>query len=207
MKNSRFLLPVLVPGLLSTVIFSTLPGFGSEGPRPERVALVIGNDHYDFGTPLENAVADSRLIAKTLRGIGFEVIHAEDAGIDEFYAALERFKLRAGMAEIGLFYFAGHAIELDNRNYLLPSNAKLEASSQPPPVLPGPAWADRRDPRRPSEAAPPLHGKGALAVVRSRRGRLLPVPLPPCGRSATGLDIPNSNVADRSSLLGWADSH
>lgn len=96
----------------------------------ERVAFVVGNDTYAHGTPLKNAVADSRLVGKALQECGFKVIALENAGIEKFYEGLEEFKREAVSANVGLVYFAGHGIEVDGDNYLLPVDANLESRSQ-----------------------------------------------------------------------------
>lgn len=94
-------------------------------PSPgRRVALVIGNGAYP-SAPLKNPVNDARDMASALRGLGFEVILRENAtlrqmeeGVDELWK-----RLRAGGS--GLFFFAGHGLQVAGRNYLVPVDARL----------------------------------------------------------------------------------
>lgn len=94
--------------------------------QSRRVALVIGNGAYKQG-PLKNPVNDARDMAATLRQLGFEVILRENASLAIMEQAVEEFwaQLRRGGA--GLFYFAGHGLQVNGRNYLVPVDAKLSA--------------------------------------------------------------------------------
>ncbi|MEM7697134.1 MAG: caspase family protein, partial [Verrucomicrobiota bacterium] len=94
------------------------------------IALVIGNDDYRFGVPLNNAVNDAESIAAVLKDCGFEVLLHRNLGIDGFYGALDEFKTRARSAEVGLIYYAGHGVEVDQKNYLLPIDARLDNAAQ-----------------------------------------------------------------------------
>jgi len=96
----------------------------------ERLALVVGVDDYEHTTPLENAIADARLVANALRDTGFDVIALENPGVDEFYRGLEVLKRKSGLADVGFVYFAGHGVEVEGKNYLLPQDAKLSEAVQ-----------------------------------------------------------------------------
>jgi uncharacterized caspase-like protein len=96
-----------------------------------RVALVIGNGDYgpDIGK-LKNPTNDAALMADTLRGLGFEVSLVENADQKNMKRAIREFgqKLRnTGSNGIGLFYYAGHGVQIDGENYLLPVGAQIEA--------------------------------------------------------------------------------
>jgi hypothetical protein len=93
-----------------------------------RIALVIGNSTYTSGT-LPNPANDARMIGDTLKGLGFEVIPRINAdqttmkrAIQEFGARLEK----AGPGAVGLFYYAGHGVQLNGKNYLIPTTAQIE---------------------------------------------------------------------------------
>lgn len=91
----------------------------------ERVAIVIGNSAYGAVGRLPNPVRDATAMAAALRGHGFDVMvlaDADRAGMDE---ALRAFRAKADAADIALVYFAGHGIEIDGTNYLIPTDAKL----------------------------------------------------------------------------------
>lgn len=94
-----------------------------------RIALVIGNSNYtgDLGR-LPNPANDARLMAKTLKGIGFEVIEAEDADHAKMKRVIQDFGERlatAGGGSTGLFYYAGHGLQVAGTNYLIPIHAKI----------------------------------------------------------------------------------
>jgi len=95
-----------------------------------RVALVIGNSSYggDLGE-LPNPANDARLMAKTLKRIGFEVIEAENADQARMKRAIQEFgdKLsKAGGGSTGLFFYAGHGLQVAGTNYLIPIHAKIQ---------------------------------------------------------------------------------
>ena len=92
-----------------------------------RVALVIGNGAYP-NAPLANPVNDARLMAETLRGLGFDVIERTDATQREMKLAIFELGDRLGAAgkdAVGLFYYAGHGVQVDGENYLIPLNAEI----------------------------------------------------------------------------------
>ena len=90
----------------------------------KRVALVIGNSTYSSG-PLKNPVNDARLIAKTLKDLGFDVISRENADQNQMKIAIDEFGKKIKGGGIGLFYYAGHGMEVNGVNYLIPLNAKI----------------------------------------------------------------------------------
>jgi hypothetical protein len=117
---------------ISTLLLLGLCWLGSSPiARAEpRVALVIANGDY-AGTlsPLENPRNDGKLISSTLKSLGFEVIVVNDGsqkdmkkGIKAFGAAL----IQAGPTATGLFYYAGHGLQVDGVNYLVPVSASIE---------------------------------------------------------------------------------
>jgi TPR repeat protein len=94
---------------------------GTAAAEPERrVALVIGNNHYVNVGGLEKAVPDARLMAETLRSVGFEVIEREDLDRRAINLALGQFVDKIGAGGVGLLYFAGHGVQIGGSNYLLP---------------------------------------------------------------------------------------
>lgn len=93
-----------------------------------RVALVIGNSNYTHG-PLLNPVNDARAMAKVLQSAGFTVILRTDAAQPELQSALRDFGNRlkdGGPGTAGLFYFAGHGMQVKGRNFLIPLGANIE---------------------------------------------------------------------------------
>src|SRR5258707_2698990 len=92
-----------------------------------RVALVIGNSQYkNANLTLPNPRNDAEDVAAVLRTLGFEVVYATDATKRDFDLAMAKFARTATDADVALFYYAGHALQLQGRNYLMPTDAELE---------------------------------------------------------------------------------
>ncbi len=91
----------------------------------ERVALVIGNQAYRHTTVLNNPGNDARGIATVLRRLSFDVDLQTDIDYRAMRSAVRRFSTRLEGAEVGIFYYAGHALQVDGRNYLAPVDARL----------------------------------------------------------------------------------
>lgn len=101
------------------------------GPRSERrVALVIGNSKYQHTAPLKNPVNDAQDVAKTLRELQFQVIVKTDATLNVMTDAIFQFgeSLRGG--GVGLFYYAGHGMQVKGENFLVPVDANFEREDQ-----------------------------------------------------------------------------
>ena len=93
----------------------------------KRVALVLGNSAYQNVAPLANPVNDSAKITATLKDAGFDVVDSRrDLPAAETRRALRDFAERARDADIAVVYYAGHGIEVDGANYLIPVDARLE---------------------------------------------------------------------------------
>ena len=87
--------------------------------QEKRLALVIGNSNYEKGY-LKNPVNDALLISETLKSLGFDVIiDTNIANIKEFNDAVKEFGERRNQYNVGFIYYAGHAVQIDNVNYLL----------------------------------------------------------------------------------------
>jgi uncharacterized caspase-like protein len=92
-----------------------------------RVALVIGNEAY-AEAPLSNPANDASAVGKALEELGFTVVRIKDGTRSEMLEALGRAReLLSGQNGVGLFYYAGHALQLEWHNYLVPVDAKLRA--------------------------------------------------------------------------------
>lgn len=97
-----------------------------------RVALVIGNAAY-ASAPLANAGNDARAMAAVLAEQGFEVIEAQDATQRQMFQALDLARQRLqGRQGVGLLYYAGHGLQLDWRNFLLPVDARPARAADVP---------------------------------------------------------------------------
>ncbi|MGY8638446.1 caspase family protein [Bradyrhizobium sp. 14AA] len=112
----------------SLVIFIWL-GCGSAHAE-RRVALVIGNSAYKSVAKLANPANDAVLVGGMFKKAGFDWIDTRtDLNAAEMRRALREFGGRARDAEIAVIYYAGHGIELDGTNYLIPVDAALETDS------------------------------------------------------------------------------
>jgi Caspase domain len=94
-----------------------------------RVALVIGNGAYK-DAPLGNPVNDARAIAQALQASGFTVIVRENASQKALLGALREFGDRLRGGGVGLFYYAGHGMQIKGRNYLIPVDATIEREDE-----------------------------------------------------------------------------
>ncbi len=115
----------LLPFLLSALLL--LSALVSPAQAVEhRTALVIGNSAYSSG-PLKNPVNDAADMAAALKGVGFDVALHPNAGHQEMEDAIREFgrKLRKNRG-VGLFYYAGHGMQIGGVNYLIPVGARVE---------------------------------------------------------------------------------
>ena len=92
----------------------------------QRVALLIGNNAYG-SVPLANAVNDARDLAAALRTLGFKTIVRENATRRDMIEALREFGESVGQGDSAVFFYAGHALQFKDRNYLLPVDAEIRS--------------------------------------------------------------------------------
>lgn len=93
-----------------------------------RVALVIGISNYD-SKPLRNALNDADDMSSTLKGLGFEVILLKDSSRRDILRGIRDFGDRLDKNSVGLFYYAGHGVQINSVNYLVPVNADIVVES------------------------------------------------------------------------------
>lgn len=95
----------------------------------KKVGLIVGNSNYENTSTLANPVNDANLIAAAAKRAGFDkVTIAIDLTTDEFRRTLREFRASADGADVAMVYYAGHGIEGQGKNWLIPVNAKLNAS-------------------------------------------------------------------------------
>lgn len=124
MRRSRWLGHLLL-FLIATSASAQSRDITLEGMRGEkRIALVIGNAAY-ANSPLKNPVNDAQAMAKAFRDLGFEVLLRENAGEKDMKRAVEEFGDRLRGGGVGVFFFAGHGIQVAGRNYLIPVDANI----------------------------------------------------------------------------------
>jgi TonB family protein len=102
----------------------------SHADTAKRLALVVGNDIYRSVTPLRNARADAREVAKALTAAGFDVTVKYDLGDKALKEALRNFKAQVNGGDDTVFYFSGHGVQLGAANYLLPVDIASETEDQ-----------------------------------------------------------------------------
>jgi len=103
------------------------PDTGRETVR--RVALVIGNNAYAHVRPLPNPANDARAMAKSLRDIGFVVTEGTDLDRTAMQATIRDFLRDAARSQVAVVYYAGHGVQIDGRNYLVPIDIEFRAGS------------------------------------------------------------------------------
>ncbi len=125
------LVALALPALLLAAVATAASERGaSERGGSERVALVIGNANYHKVAGLTNSVNDARDVAAVLKAQGVDVIHRKDLDKAAMEQAIGEFgdRLRAGAT--GIFYYAGHALQMQGQNYLIPVDATLSAEQR-----------------------------------------------------------------------------
>jgi hypothetical protein len=114
------------------VVLLTL-GARAQAPEDVRVALVIGNAAYAGSAALANPVNDARAMAETLSRFGFQVVEVRDADRSKMLAAIDTLHAKLkGHHGVGMLYYAGHGLQLDWQNYMVPVDARLATSSDVP---------------------------------------------------------------------------
>lgn len=88
-----------------------------------RYALVVGNSAYQIASPLKNPAADAALMAETFEKIGFNVTTVTDAGYVDFNRAVVKYANSLPDGAISVVYYAGHGVQVNGENYLLPVDA------------------------------------------------------------------------------------
>ena len=112
-------------GILGFLIFTI--AFVTDARADQRVALVIGNSAYQNVPKLPNPVNDARAVTALFKRAGFDVVESRaDLGIGNMKRALRDFTDLAREADVAVVYYAGHCMEADGNNYLVPVDAVLE---------------------------------------------------------------------------------
>lgn len=187
-------LAVFLFALLTTAVS------GQEQPR---YALVVGNASYDYFGTLKNPENDARDISAALSGLGFDVTTVLNAGYRTLFREIRDFGDQLALQPgVGLFYYAGHAIEAGGLNYLIPTDAeihaqdevefaavaldlvlsKMESAGNPTNIVVLDACRDNPLP----ETARSAGGSRGLSVVEAPRGSLIVYATEPGSTAADG---------------------
>ena len=95
-----------------------------DGNKENRFALMIGNGDYDF-SPLKNPANDTKAMAGILHKLGFSVIEKYNLSQKEIKRAIDHFGKQLKDGGVGLFYYAGHGIQVQGQNYMIPVGANI----------------------------------------------------------------------------------
>lgn len=101
------------------------PSRPASNRNERRIALVIGNAAYK-ASPLLNPVNDATDVDNVLKGLGFRTTLVRNASLSQMREATRRFADQLSSADVALIYFAGHGIESNRKNYMIPVNAELK---------------------------------------------------------------------------------
>lgn len=123
------------PALRSRLLVLSLGVFGLAFYTPsaraqdtgKRVALIIGNNNYT-ASPLKNAVNDARLMDQALRAAGFRTVLRENATKAAMEEATAEFLQQLGPDDTALFFYAGHGIQIESENFLVPVDFEAATS-------------------------------------------------------------------------------
>ncbi|WP_422378586.1 NADase-type glycan-binding domain-containing protein [Roseibium sp.] len=121
-------------GPFKTIFGILLLGLALAGPAKAagKTALVIGNGAYQSMPSLRNPANDANLIAGKLTGLGFDVVRIVDGDRADFWDGLKTFGRKAQGADVALVFYAGHGVQVNGQNWLLPVDAEIEASTDLP---------------------------------------------------------------------------
>lgn len=122
LRNARFAM-----GLLASVFLLLSVMVAEAGPR---IALVIGMASYKTIPSLTNTVSDASAISETLKKLGFEVETSIDQPLPELVKTINGFSFRAETSDIALVYYAGHGVELNGENFLIPVDVRITKPEQ-----------------------------------------------------------------------------
>lgn len=101
--------------------------------QPRRLALVVGNSAYRHSGALANPARDAELMAKTLKGVGFQLVGGgaqTDLSYAQFNQAVEAFGDMLHAGDVALFYYSGHGLQVAGENYLVPVDANIKSEGE-----------------------------------------------------------------------------
>jgi uncharacterized caspase-like protein len=114
-----------ITALISFVALAGTPALA----QSKRIALVIGNAAYKHTAPLKNPSNDAVDMTAKLKDIGFTVVEGRDLDKAAMDRTIRDFAEELAGADVGLFFYAGHGLQVSGQNYLVPTDAKLKTAS------------------------------------------------------------------------------
>jgi uncharacterized caspase-like protein len=106
--------------IITMIFFSALSQPDRAAPMSDRRALIMGNSAYQLTHPLKNPVNDAVALAAALERLGFTVVRGFDLSLAAMDSRIAEFSQNLGESKAVFFYYAGHGMQLDGRNYLVP---------------------------------------------------------------------------------------
>ena len=110
----------------------------------KKLALVIGIQSYKFTTPLRNPRNDARSMVQVLKNSGFEVMEVIDGDQTQIKNAIKEFGYKLATYQVGLFYYSGHGLQINDQNYLIPVDANLKSKQDVIDDCPSVSWVLKR---------------------------------------------------------------
>jgi hypothetical protein len=136
MKITSQYLQSLPRWAVATLMCATISVFTpslAQAPGDLRIALVIGNAAYAGNMVLTNPANDAKAMSDTLRGLGFTVVEVRDGSKVQIAQAIANVKTALqGKQAIGMLYYAGHGLQFDWRNFMVPIDARLKQAADIP---------------------------------------------------------------------------
>jgi len=115
----------LLPLLAAVLLFASAAGAATTDGTGRRVALVIGNSAYQFTPHLPNPTNDAEAMAAALQRLGFDVSKGIDLDRTGIEGIIREFTRKLPGADVALFFYAGHGMQVARQNYLIPVDAQL----------------------------------------------------------------------------------
>lgn len=125
--TSRSLTPVRRIALWGLAVLSILMTAQPQASAGDRIALVVGNSDYRKAPKLINPANDAADMATSLGRLGYTVKHLADLDYNRFRQALIEFGNAAKTADKAVIFFAGHGVEMDGKNWLIPVDAEIKS--------------------------------------------------------------------------------
>ncbi len=124
MKITKIILSLLLLALLAEAA-GDRSIYRKKYSKENKVALVIGNSNYTHFSPLKNTLNDAEDMRKVLKAKGFDVLYLKDGDLRSMKKIARKFSKKLKQGGVGFFYYAGHGLEVEGKNYLIPIGAEM----------------------------------------------------------------------------------
>lgn len=124
----RYLLLLIVPILLFANQDRAI--YIKKYKNESKTALVIGNNNYKHFSKLKNSKNDARDMKRVLNKLGFNVIYLENGNLRDMKKSVRKFTKKLRNGGVGFFYYAGHGVEVDGENFLIPYDAQIPEKNE-----------------------------------------------------------------------------